>query len=89
VQIWWSRTDKIVLNPASQSGRMYRTLKRLNPQAPIDEYVGDWDHTDAMRHETDLPKMLAGLGLLPQAFAVERLAAAHHGPAERDLCAKV
>ena len=89
VQIWWSRTDKIVLDPARQSGRMYRTLKRLNPQAPIDEYVGRWDHTDAMRHETDLPKMLAGLGLLPPALAVERLAAAHHGPAQRDLCAKV
>ncbi len=81
LQIWWSRTDKIVLDPERQSGRLYRTLKRLNPNAPIDEYVGDWAHTDAMRPETDLPKMLAGLGLLPAAFDdVEPLAAEHHGP---------
>jgi pimeloyl-ACP methyl ester carboxylesterase len=89
VQIWWSRTDKIVLDPERQSGRMYRALKRLNPRAPIDEYVGDWDHTDAMRHETDLPKMLAGLGLLPQTFAVERLAAAHDGTPAKNRCANV
>jgi pimeloyl-ACP methyl ester carboxylesterase len=89
VQIWWSRTDRVVVDPERQSGRMYETLKRFNPQAPIDEYVGDWDHTDAMRHETDLPKMLAGLGLLPARFASGRLAAAHDGTPPQDRCAKV
>src|SRR6266540_3257579 len=79
VQIWWSRTDKIVLDPARQSGRMFKALRQANPTAPIDEYVGDWDHTDAMRHETDLPKMLAGLGLLRPEFSVELLAARHAG----------
>ena len=87
VQIWWSRTDKVVLDPERQSGRMYKLLRRLNPQAPIDEYVGDWDHTDAMRHETDLPKMLAGLGLLPESMSVERLAAAHDGSPAHGRCA--
>jgi poly(3-hydroxybutyrate) depolymerase len=83
VQIWWSRTDRIVLDPARQSGRMFKALRRLNPSAPVDQYVGDWDHTDAMRHETDLPKMLVGLGLLDRHFAVERMAAKHSGaPAE-------
>jgi dipeptidyl aminopeptidase/acylaminoacyl peptidase len=77
VQIWWSRTDKIVLEPERQSGRMYQALKAANPNAPIDEYVGDWDHTDAMRHETDLPKMLAGLGLLPPEFDVDVIGATH------------
>jgi pimeloyl-ACP methyl ester carboxylesterase len=89
VEIWWTRTDAIVLDPERQSGRMYRTLKRLNPQAPVDEYVGTWDHTDAMRHETDLPKMLAGLGLLPPAYSVERLSARHDGTPARTRCAKV
>jgi pimeloyl-ACP methyl ester carboxylesterase len=88
VQIWWSRTDKIVLDPARQSGRMFQVLRRMNPNAPIDEYVGDWDHTDAMRHETDLPKMLAGLGLLPSAFSVELLSAKHAGIATSQRCAK-
>jgi pimeloyl-ACP methyl ester carboxylesterase len=83
VQIWWSRTDKIVLDPARQSGRMFKALRRLNSNAPVDQYVGRWDHTDAMRHETDLPKMLVGLGLLDRHFAVERMSAKHTGaPAE-------
>jgi pimeloyl-ACP methyl ester carboxylesterase len=89
VQIWWTRTDKIVLDPERQSGRMFKALKRINPQAPVDEYVGEWDHTDAMRHETDLPKMLAGLGLLPTAFAVERLGATHDGTPLAERCASV
>jgi hypothetical protein len=44
--------------------------------------VGDWEHTEAMRYETDLPKMLAGFGLLPARFDVEVLHAVHHGTAE-------
>jgi pimeloyl-ACP methyl ester carboxylesterase len=73
VQIWWSRTDKVVLDAAQQSGRMAQALRQANPQAPVEEYVGDWQHTDAMRWETDLPRMLAGLGLLPRMFDVELL----------------
>src|SRR4051794_26917201 len=88
VQIWWSRTDKIVLDSAQQSGRMFDTLRRANPQAPVDEYVGDWDHTDAMRHETDLPKMLAGLGLLRPAYSVELLSADHAGIPSSARCQK-
>ena len=87
VQIWWSRTDKTVLDPAQQSGRMFQALKEANPQAPIDEFVGDWSHTEAMRHETDLPRMLAGLGLLPEAYDVEVLDAEHHGTT-KDRCAR-
>jgi pimeloyl-ACP methyl ester carboxylesterase len=80
VQIWWSRTDKIVLDSAKQSGRMARELRAANPRAPIDEYVGDWDHTDAMRHETDLSTMLAGLGLLPKDLASATIPATHIAP---------
>jgi dipeptidyl aminopeptidase/acylaminoacyl peptidase len=78
VQIWWSRTDETVLDPAHQSGRMFRVLTAANPQAPVAEFVGDWEHTEAMRYQTDLPKMLAGLGLLPPSFDVERLGALEH-----------
>ena len=60
----------------------------MDSRAPIDEFVGDWDHTDAMRHETDLPKMLAGLGLLDTGLGVERMAATHSGAAVDDRCAK-
>jgi pimeloyl-ACP methyl ester carboxylesterase len=89
VQIWWSRSDKVVLDPARQSGRMFKTLRRMNPKAPIDEYVGDWDHTDAMRHETDLPKMLAGLGLVRPGLSVALLAATHAGIPTSERCSKI
>jgi dipeptidyl aminopeptidase/acylaminoacyl peptidase len=88
VQIWWSRTDQIVLDPARQSGRMVQALRTMNPQAPVDEYVGDWNHTDAMRHDTDLPKMLAGLGLLPPEFDVEHMGATHTGTPTQERCSK-
>jgi pimeloyl-ACP methyl ester carboxylesterase len=86
VQIWWSRTDETVLDPERQSGRMYQALERLHPRAGVDQYVGDWPHTDAMRAETDLPKMLAHLGLLPPSFDLEQLDAAHAGTAPDGSC---
>jgi pimeloyl-ACP methyl ester carboxylesterase len=78
IQIWWSRTDQTVLDPARQSGRMFRALLAAHPRAPVDEYVGDWDHTEAMRYQTDLPKMLVGLGLLPSSFDVDLIGAVHN-----------
>jgi hypothetical protein len=78
LQIWWSREDKVVMDAAHQSGRMFETLRQLNPQGPVDEYVGAWPHTRALRARYDLPVMLAGLGLLPQRFSIEHLGAEHH-----------
>jgi dipeptidyl aminopeptidase/acylaminoacyl peptidase len=86
VQIWWSRTDDVVLEPSRQSGRMVNALRAMNPHAPVDEFVGSWAHTEVMHHETDLPKMLAGLGLLPPTFAIERVGATHDGPAPEERC---
>ena len=77
LQIWWSREDKVVTDSAQQSGRMFEMLGELNPQAPVDEYVGSWPHTRALRARFDLPRMLTGLGLLPERFDVERLDAEH------------
>jgi hypothetical protein len=65
---------------------MFLALQRLNPRAAVDEFVGDWDHTDAMRAETDLPKMLSHLGLLPASFDVELLDAAHAGTSSDGSC---
>jgi dipeptidyl aminopeptidase/acylaminoacyl peptidase len=79
IQIWWSRADEVVLDPERQSGRFAQALRAANPDARVDEYVGDWEHTEAMRHETDLPKMLAGLGLLPAEFDVDFLGVRHRG----------
>ena len=87
VQIWWSRTDETVLDSARQSGRMFQALQQRNPRAAVEEFVGDWPHTDAMRSETDLPRMLSHLGLLPQSYDVELLDAAHSTTSPDGSCA--
>jgi len=65
LQIWWSRKDRIVTDQASQSGALFETLRRLNPHAPISEYVGSWAHSTEMRYTALLPVALAGFGLMP------------------------
>ncbi len=65
LQIWWSRKDRIVTDQASQSGALFQTLRRLNPHAPISEYVGSWAHSTEMRYTALLPVALAGFGLMP------------------------
>jgi poly(3-hydroxybutyrate) depolymerase len=64
VELWWSRRDKVVVDQADQSGRLYRLIKTLNPQAPIKQVVGNWPHMAAMNWRSDLPAALRWLGLL-------------------------
>ncbi len=64
LQIWWSTKDRIVVNQASESGLLYRAIKRLNPQAPVVQYVGTWHHTAEMRATARMPIALAAMGLL-------------------------
>jgi dipeptidyl aminopeptidase/acylaminoacyl peptidase len=64
LQIWWTRTDRIVVHSELQSGRLVTRLRHLDPRAPLRVVVGDWRHTAVMRAERSLPAMLAGLGLL-------------------------
>jgi pimeloyl-ACP methyl ester carboxylesterase len=64
VQIWWSRRDQIVVHQADQSGLLYRAIERLNPHAPVLQFVGRWRHTAEMRPTRGLPLALARIGLL-------------------------
>lgn len=64
LQIWWSTQDRIVVDQASESGLLYRAIKRLNPRAPVTQYVGAWHHTAEMRAIRRMPVALAALGLL-------------------------
>lgn len=64
LQIWWSRRDQIVIHQADQSGLLYRAIRRLNPHAPVLQFVGRWRHTAEMRATRGLPLALAKLGLL-------------------------
>jgi len=68
LQLWWSRRDRIVVDPDSQTGRLLRDARRLNSTAPIVGIEGSWVHTAEMRASTRLPFALARFGLLPSAF---------------------
>jgi pimeloyl-ACP methyl ester carboxylesterase len=64
LQIWWSTRDRIVVEGATQSGLLYRAIKRLNPRAPVTQFVGTWHHTAEMRTIRRMPLALAEMGLL-------------------------
>jgi pimeloyl-ACP methyl ester carboxylesterase len=64
LEIWWSTRDRIVVDGSTQSGLLYRAIKRLNPRAPVTQVVGTWRHTAEMRAIRRLPLALARMGLL-------------------------
>jgi hypothetical protein len=65
LQIWWSRADKIVMHQNTQSGALYRQLRRIGTRAPLEAYVGNWKHSTEMRADALLPVAVSGFGLLP------------------------
>jgi pimeloyl-ACP methyl ester carboxylesterase len=68
LQLWWSAADKVVRDQRQQSGRLFETIRRLNPDAPVQAFTGLWIHSDEMRARTRLPLALARFGLLPPTF---------------------
>ena len=45
LELWWSRCDQVVVAQATrQSGLLYRSIKRLNPAAPVREVVTSYRH---------------------------------------------
>ena len=73
LQLWWSVSDQIVVDQQSQSGKFFWQLRRLNPQANVEAFVGFWIHSAEMRARTGLPLALSRFGLLPQAKAWENI----------------
>jgi len=65
LQIWWSTRDRVVTDERDESGLLYRTVKRLNPDAPVSEFVGKWAHTTEMKSGGYLPYSLSLFGLMP------------------------
>jgi len=61
LEIWWSRADRIVVDQSQQSGRLYRQIMRLDPNAPVRQVVGWWHHCAEIRRH--LRKALAFIGL--------------------------
>jgi pimeloyl-ACP methyl ester carboxylesterase len=64
LQLWWSRTDQIVVDSPLQSGALARRLRHVGTRAPFEELSGTWRHTSILRWTSELPAMLTGLGLL-------------------------
>jgi pimeloyl-ACP methyl ester carboxylesterase len=64
LQIWWSTRDLIVGDQEHESGLLYRAVRRLNPAAPVSQFVGAWAHTTEMAAHGYLPYALSRFGLL-------------------------
>jgi pimeloyl-ACP methyl ester carboxylesterase len=87
LQLWWSAADRIVRDQRQQSGRLFETVRRLNPDAPVQAFTGLWIHSDEMRAQTRLPLALARFGLLPPTFeAPTRALHIVAAPASSSLC---
>jgi hypothetical protein len=65
LQIWWSITDQIVVDQTHQSAHFYTELRKLRPRGRVEAVTGTWRHSSEMRHDTQLPKAVRWLGLLP------------------------
>jgi len=64
LQIWWSSRDRIVVDQRDESGLLYRAIERINPRAPVSQFVGTWYHTAEMHPLRRLPLALERMGLL-------------------------
>jgi hypothetical protein len=61
-QLWWNPHDAVVVNQATtQTGRFYRQLLQLNPQAPVTTVVEHLPHGWGFRADHSLPQMLSFL----------------------------
>lgn len=65
LELWWSTKDRIVADQQHQSGALYDEIEKINPGAPLEGFVGYWNHSREMHPWTRMPTVLAGLGLLP------------------------
>jgi dienelactone hydrolase len=65
LQLWWSLKDRIVVDQRAESGALYRRIKRLDPRAPVVEFIGDWAHSAEFKASRRLPFALSRFGLLP------------------------
>jgi hypothetical protein len=63
LKILWSLADEIVVDQPFQSGVLYRTIKTLNPGAPVTKIIGDWPHDQPVYPMME--RVLRELGLLP------------------------
>jgi len=63
LQLWWSRSDRVV-RARDQSVPLVRALRRLNPDLPLQTFVGSWPHSADMRPYFMLLPALKKFGLV-------------------------
>lgn len=51
-------------NQYDESGLMYRMVERLDPRAPVTQYVGAWSHSREFHASARLPLALVRLHLI-------------------------
>jgi len=65
LQLWWSRTDRVVMDQRHQAAELLRSLRRINPRAPVQGYAGSWRHATDMGYYGVLRPALRSFDLLP------------------------
>jgi pimeloyl-ACP methyl ester carboxylesterase len=69
LELWWSTSDLVVPHQQRwQTGALFAAIRRRNPQAPVEAFVGAWIHSREQRSTARLPFALAQLGLLPRRY---------------------
>ena len=68
LQIWWSRSDRVVVESSRQSGALFRRIRASNRRAAVSAYAGSWEHTKVFTPGRLLPTALAKFGLMPPLF---------------------
>jgi poly(3-hydroxybutyrate) depolymerase len=85
LEVWWSRSDRVVSHQNRQSLRLLSAILHANPDAPVEGFEGSWWHSDEMRRL--LRPALFDLDLLPDRYVgtltdVRQITVA--GPEHRD-----
>jgi pimeloyl-ACP methyl ester carboxylesterase len=66
LQLWWSRSDRIVVDQRAHSARLVRTIRRLNAKADVRGFTGHWPHSAEMSSHYVLRRALEEFGLIAE-----------------------
>jgi hypothetical protein len=59
IELWWNPHDTVVIrNGPTQTGDFYRTVKRLNPRAPVFARLDHTMHGWSFKYDHQLPQMV-------------------------------
>lgn len=65
LRLYWSRKDTVVGNQATtQSGKLYQAIAAANPDANVEQVVGDWAHSVEFVKGGQLSQALRSFGLI-------------------------